>query len=204
MKKCSDNSLLPRLRKASYSAAATRSAASARSVAPARYASSSLRSQSGFTLIELMITLVIAAILLGIGVPSYRTVLQNSRASALSADLTSGINLARAEAIRRGAAVQLCPSSDGATCTGTWVDGWIASVVADGEILRVWSAPTAGSAITQTLTAANTALVFGALGQLTSGDTNIVASVDGCSGERARRLSLAASGRVSVSRTLCP
>ncbi|WP_407349942.1 GspH/FimT family pseudopilin [Congregibacter variabilis] len=150
-----------------------------------------------------MMTLVIAAILLAVGVPSYRAVLQNSRASALASDLTSGINVARAEAIRRGAAVQLCPSSDGATCTGTWIDGWIVSVVSDGEVLRVWSAPTPGSVITQTPTA-NAVLAFGALGQLTSGDTNIVASVDGCTSERARNLSLASSGRVSVSRAICP
>lgn len=161
------------------------------------------RWQGGFTMIELMITIVIAAILLAVGVPSYRAVLQNSRASAVASDFTSAINLARSEAVRRGLGTQLCPSINGTTCGGSWADGWIVRDVGNDVVLRAWSAPTDGTAITQT-PSANSALDFGELGQLRSGDTRLVAQVQGCSGQRARTLDLSASGRVSVQRSACP
>jgi type IV fimbrial biogenesis protein FimT len=161
------------------------------------------RRQHGFTMIELMITLVIAGILLAIGVPSYRAVLQNARSAAVASDLTTAINLARAESIRRGEPVTVCPSSNATTCSGAWTAGWITRVPSSGDVLRVWEAPTPGTVVTQT-PSANTALNFGSLGELTSGDTVLVASVDGCTSDRARSLTLGASGRVSVSRTNCP
>ena len=150
-----------------------------------------------------MITLLIAAILMAVGVPSYRVTMQNARASSVSSDLTSAINLARAEAVRRGEPVAVCPSSNAATCGGSWSGGWIATVVGDSEVLRVWEPPPANAVITQT-PSANSALQFGALGQLVSGDTALLASVDGCAGNRARALDVAPSGRISVSRAACP
>ena len=163
---------------------------------------SALRSQRGFTVIELMITLIIAAILLAVGVPSYRATLQNARSSALSSDLTSAINLARAEAVRRGQPVSVCPSANMSTCGGAWTAGWIVIVDTGSEVLRIWATPPADSLITQTPTA-NSELEFGPLGELVSGNTALVAEMAGCAGPRARTLDLAASGRVSVSRTDC-
>lgn len=157
---------------------------------------------SGFTLIEMMITISVVAILLAVGLPSFRSIIQNSRSAALATDLTSAINLARAEAVRRSEAVSVCPSTNGTACGGTWNDGWIVRVNSGGEVLRVWEALEGGQ-ITQT-PAANTALEFGALGQLTSGAGSFLASVNGCIGERARALAVNAAGRVSVNRDDCP
>lgn len=158
--------------------------------------------QSGFTLIELMITLVVAGILVTIGVPSYLTVSQNARASELASGLTSAVALARAEAIRRGEPVSVCPSDDASTCSGSWTDGWIAIVPSDGEVLSIWGPPS-GGVLTQTPDA-DTALDFGALGELISSDTLLVTSSSNCTGTRARSLAITAIGRVSVSRTACP
>jgi len=73
---------------------------------------------SGFTLIELMFTIVVLAVLLGIGVPNFRDFIRNSRMTAAANDLLADLNLARSEAVKRRVAVTLCKSDDGTTCDG--------------------------------------------------------------------------------------
>jgi type IV fimbrial biogenesis protein FimT len=82
---------------------------------------------AGFTLLELMITIGIAAILLTIGVPSFRYVTTANRASAEINGLLGAMQFARGEAIREGQSVSICSSSDGATClvNPSWDRGWI-------------------------------------------------------------------------------
>jgi type IV fimbrial biogenesis protein FimT len=160
------------------------------------------RRSYGFTMIELMVTLVVLGILLGIGVPSFRVILLNARTSAVANDITSAINLARSEAVKRAQPVTVCPSDDGASCSGEWTDGWITRVPASGEVLRVWRAPVGGAEITQT-PAANAAIDFGPLGQRITADTALVMQVEGCRGQRARRLEIGPAGRVSVQRVAC-
>lgn len=159
------------------------------------------RRESGFTLIELMVTMIVLAILLGVGVPSFNVVLLNSRTAALANDLTSALNLARSEAVTRAAQVDVCPSDNGTGCTGAWTDGWIV-IVNGGAVLRVYPAPREAATITQTPTA-NTAIAFGPLGQPIGGTTAIFTQIDGCRGERARQIDVAPAGRVSTSRVPC-
>jgi type IV fimbrial biogenesis protein FimT len=82
---------------------------------------------SGFTLIELLITIVVLSILLASGVPAFKDFIKNNRVTAQTNDLISIIQLARSEALKRGANMVVCASDDQATCTGkdTWADGWI-------------------------------------------------------------------------------
>ncbi|MBS1169427.1 MAG: prepilin-type N-terminal cleavage/methylation protein [Burkholderiaceae bacterium] len=63
----------------------------------------------GFTAIELMITVVIAAVLLSIGIPSFRSLIDNQRITTAVNDLYAAILLARAEAVQRGGRVDLAP-----------------------------------------------------------------------------------------------
>ena len=83
--------------------------------------------QRGFTLTELMITLVVFAILLGIAIPSFESTIASSRLSAATNDLLGSLAHARSEAIRRGQRVTVCVSADGTTCAanGGWGQGWI-------------------------------------------------------------------------------
>jgi type IV fimbrial biogenesis protein FimT len=83
--------------------------------------------QRGFTLTELMITLVIFAILLGIAIPSFESTIASNRLSTATNDLLGSLAHARSEAIRRGQRVTVCISADGATCAanGGWSQGWI-------------------------------------------------------------------------------
>jgi type IV fimbrial biogenesis protein FimT len=73
--------------------------------------------QTGFTLIELMFTVVVLAVLLGIGVPNFRDFVRNSRMTAAANDLLADLNLARSEAVKRRVPVTLCKSTDGASCS---------------------------------------------------------------------------------------
>ena len=79
----------------------------------------------GFTLIELMVTLAVAAVLITVAVPNFRMFMVNNRLASQANDLITALSVARSEAVKRGGNVTVCASSDGATCTGTWAQGWI-------------------------------------------------------------------------------
>jgi type IV fimbrial biogenesis protein FimT len=84
--------------------------------------------EPGFTLVELLITIVVATILLAVGVPAFQSFIKNNRVTAQANDLVSAIQLARSEAVKRGTVATICASSDRATCNVTdkhWERGWI-------------------------------------------------------------------------------
>lgn len=95
--------------------------------------------ERGFTLIELMVTLAIAAIVITQGIPAFTNTVQNSRISTNTNDLVADINIARSEAISRNVAVILCRSDDprlaGAGCdgAGAWTSGWMVFADDDGS-----------------------------------------------------------------------
>lgn len=84
---------------------------------------------SGFTLVEMLITVAVVAILLVIGIPSFRFVTNSNRIAAEINGLLGDMQFARSEAIKEGNPVTVCVSSDGLTCAGTavntWQSGWI-------------------------------------------------------------------------------
>jgi len=82
---------------------------------------------TGFTLLELVVVMAIAAILMLVGVPSYRYFTTSNRMSSEVNGLLGDLQFARYEAIKEGQNVTVCPSTDGSTCsaTNTWNNGWI-------------------------------------------------------------------------------
>ncbi len=81
----------------------------------------------GFTLIELMITLIIVGILLVVGIPSFRTFIKDSQLITGTNELVAAMNLARSEAVKRGIRVTVCKSTNQTGCATTkgWEQGWI-------------------------------------------------------------------------------
>lgn len=73
----------------------------------------------GFTLVELMVTVAVVAILSAVAVPVMTGLINNSRLSGMTGEVVSAVQLARSEAVRRNARVQLCASADGLSCTST-------------------------------------------------------------------------------------
>lgn len=87
--------------------------------------------QFGFTIIELMVTLTIAAIIFGIGLPSFGSFMRGAKISTTTNDYVYSLHKARSEAVKRVTGAGLCPSvnsmaSDAACSPGSsYANGWI-------------------------------------------------------------------------------
>jgi type IV fimbrial biogenesis protein FimT len=93
---------------------------------------------SGFTLVELLVALAIGGVVLLLALPTYRTWIAELEVQDRVNALVNAMSLARSEAIKRGARVNLCQSTDGSRCAGSggWETGWLiyAEHDRDGEI----------------------------------------------------------------------
>jgi type IV fimbrial biogenesis protein FimT len=77
----------------------------------ARLRATADRHRAGFTLVELMVTLAVAAIMLTIAVPSFKHMMASSRLTTTANSLVGALNLARMEAIKRNDDTQFCGQS---------------------------------------------------------------------------------------------
>ena len=114
--------------------------------------------QTGFTLYELLITVLIVGVVLALGVPNLRQFTQNSRMTGAANDLLSTFHLARSEASRAKSNITICASEKPMTeakCNGTWDQGYIVFVDTNGDISR--------SGPTETVLRANPALQEGVM-----------------------------------------
>lgn len=94
-------------------------------------------SQRGLTLIELMVTISVLAILIGLAAPSFGSMARTWQRDAASRVISDHIRLARSEAIKGSRQVSICPLNNTENgCDGTvtdWSVGW--AVIADGTVL---------------------------------------------------------------------
>lgn len=89
----------------------------------------------GFSLLELLMTVTLAALVLTLGLPSFGKLVADKRLRAETDALFHAVHLARKASIVRRRFVSLCPSSDGRSCDGgtDWSRGWILFADADRD-----------------------------------------------------------------------
>ena len=169
-----------------------------------------LSQQIGFTLLEMLVTVSITAILLAVGVPSYVTFIDNNRVTSQANDLLYSFNMARSEAIKRGAEVRLV-----SVAGSDWSDGW--NLVADtnndsdfddaADILMQWEALNGdGSlAIAATNSPSNTYMAFTSRGGLSPSNASFIFTLEpgDCDAIDSRIIAFEPSGRASVSHGDC-
>jgi type IV fimbrial biogenesis protein FimT len=169
-----------------------------------------MKSNSGFTLIELAVVLAIAAILAALAIPNFNSLIQNSRLTTQANELAGTFSYARSEAVKRGGNITVCASANQIVCSGAtaWAGGWIAfsdpdnsaTFTAGDTLLRV-NGPLQGGS---TLTGSASSVQYVASGLPLTGVAvyNLVAPV--CTGNEQRNINISATGSVSVNRSACP
>jgi type IV fimbrial biogenesis protein FimT len=148
--------------------------------------------QTAFTLIELMVTLLVLAILFGAAVPSFREFTRNNRVIAAQNNLVTAMSLARSEAIRRSSDVVVCASNAANTACSAgadWVNGWLVRDVVQDKTLQVFQAP--GGEVTATGTVPK--LTYQPIGTVATGGS-ITLKRYGCSGSKAHRVTVLVVG----------
>lgn len=98
------------------------------------------RRRRGFTLMELLLVLTLAALVLAFGAPSFREFRRNARLTGIANDLLTSLQLARTTAIERQVPVSICPTVNPRAaeplCSGGTFTGWIVFVDPDGDCRR--------------------------------------------------------------------
>lgn len=179
------------------------------------------RYQQGFTLYELLTTIMIIGVIMAIGVPNMAEFTQNSRLTSTSNDLLSSFYIGRSEAARSKSNITICASANSldpaAACGGTFTDGWIIFVDLNGDLVHdapaetiIKAFPPVATGVTVTTAAnanyfafAGTGLGRGDVGGLPSFTTAMICDsrgVDTAPGGRAtaRRMVATPIGRATI------
>lgn len=155
---------------------------------------------------ELMVTLIIVGIVVGIGIPSFRQLIRGGELTSRANSIIVAMQLARSEAISRGRPVMACPSTDGLACGGSWAEGWLVATDGDtagtvdgnDEILRV-------EAASNELNANGPEFVRFTADGLNDSDVAQVIRLErpDCGTGRAREIRISATGRAQVNDADC-
>lgn len=165
------------------------------------------KKQAGFTALELIITMTIAAILLGVGIPSFINTIRTNRLAASTNEVVSALMYARSEAVKRNLPIAMCRSSNGTACaaagTGGWEIGWMTYVDANSD-----SSYTSGETVLNVHEAMNSSLsavgnnnvinqiLFNSLGLMPGGMGAIkIKFADDAADANVRYICVASSGR---------
>lgn len=172
---------------------------------------------AGFTVLELMITIAVLGILLGIGVPSFNNIVRQNRIASQTNELLAAAAMARSEAVKRGTEVVLCPVDPGDpdVCSGedNWNDGWMIFADEEGDendvIIQRWPRPGERRMTVASVDGLDS-ITYRGDGSTTLGvgvrtQFIVAPEPDYCQDpEGARLVTVAATGRVNATRTECP
>jgi type IV fimbrial biogenesis protein FimT len=171
--------------------------------------STELPRNRGFTLVEMMITIAVMALVLSLAVPSFTNMIRNNRLASGSNELISALTYARSEAVKRRLNVSVCVR-DGEACStdvNNWGQGWLIftddlapSGQIDGPTDVVLLRADPSDAGVQ-ITAGAASVTFNPLGETNNATFTVTKS--GCKGNNERRLTVQSTGRLSLARRQC-
>jgi type IV fimbrial biogenesis protein FimT len=163
---------------------------------------------SGFTLVELLVVIVIAAVLAVIAIPSWQNFVLSNRGDTASNQFAAVLSMARSEAVKQGATVWVCISAAPLPCVPSsanitnWTGGWNVCC-APGTVAAASYVPVQrGAALTAPMTSYGTTptISFDSLGRLPVGSTaqSFFFCPDGVDPNKGYLVTVQPSGRVRV------
>lgn len=185
-----------------------------------RFMGYSMKTNKGFSLIELLITISIIGFAAGVLGPPLYGLIRGNQVEAWNNDLIAALSLARSEAISRSKNVIICVSQDGATCSGDgdndWSSGWIVFAddnannnIDNDEILQIFDTQDDSAVISRNgaggtagkITYNSRGLITGGVGTLTICSAGLGAGTE--ASVQGRQITLTAVGRVTMAQFVC-
>lgn len=151
----------------------------------------------GFTLVELMVTLSVAAIMITMAVPSFTSMTKNNRLTTQTNQLVTALNLARSEAINRRTTIDVV-ATNSSNSANEWGQGWKVEING-GATLKIFQPLEGGSTLDSTNSIST--IQYQASGRANVTDTFTMC--DDRSGETGRRISILTTGRVTTTSVAC-
>lgn len=93
-----------------------------------------MKTRKGFTLVELMVTIAVLAIIATLAAPNLSRTLKNTKVKTSSGDILNFLQQARTEAVRLGKTVTICGSSDGSNCLNANRTNWSTGLIAKSSV----------------------------------------------------------------------
>lgn len=151
---------------------------------------STARAATGFTLVELMVTLAVAAILVAVALPSFQRMTANNTITNTYYDLMAAVRNARSEAVSRGAPIRVKAASSG------WSGGW-SVLTSDDTALRTYGARDSKYTVTTTPSGI-TEVTFNSRGSMANAVCFTLLDQSG-TGSKVMHITILASGSVHSS-----
>lgn len=146
----------------------------------------------GFTLMEMLVTLAVVAIVASLAVPSFQNMIATQRVRSAANDLVASLNFARSEAVKRNRVVTITPA-------GSWAGGWTVSYVDGGNTITIQT----HEALDGVTMAGSTAISYRADGRRNSGNVEIEIAPPAGSGASKHCIGVSPTGKPESASGAC-
>ena len=177
----------------------------------------SMERHKGFTVVELLITIVVVSILLATAVPSILQMVKNNRVTMQANKLVTSVQLGRNEAVKRGTRTTVCAANttlDDCAGSSNWANGWIVFSNLDNDstadtgtgacletedcIMR-----TSEGINNSTLTGSDNAIHFLPTGLTDNGPVTFTLTANDCEKEQERSIIVTLQGHTTIASQAC-